>query len=61
MEISSKKLVLGIIIVGALFVLFLNFAFSSIQKVEMEVTFDDNAYVSDYLMGVAEAIASKSR
>ncbi len=60
MEISSKKLVIGIIIVGALFVLFLNFAFNSIQKVEMDVTFDEDAYVSDYLMDIAETIASKA-
>lgn len=58
MNFDTKKMIIAVIIVGILFVLFLGYAFNSIQKVEFDIEITDET-IDIELSDIAETIISK--
>ena len=57
---KTSRMILIIIVLVIIFALFLNFAFKRIQTVEMDVTRDEEAQVSDKILGYIDEIRAMS-
>lgn len=60
MSFNTKKMIIATIIVGALFLVFLGYAFSSIQKVDMDIEVMHSKAIDAKLKSIANEIIEKS-